>query len=174
MRLFGSASFTLFHIFRMAVVISLTGLALAIATPLTPAQSVLLVGALSIIYRTMGGIEAVIWTDTIQTVVLMGGAVLAIGMLIAGVDGGVSGFVSSAAEAGKFSIANFHWDVTSTQAALWVVVVGAIAQNISSYTREVKKLRRTVTAFLFSGYGTRESLFSSDVSPSSLAVQAAW
>jgi len=31
--------------------------------------------------------------------------------------------------------------------------------------REVKKLRRTVTAFLFSGYGTRESLFSSDVSP---------
>ena len=30
---------------------------------------------------------------------------------------------------------------------------------------EAKKLRRTVTAFLFSGYGTRESLFSSDVGP---------
>lgn len=34
-RLFGSASFTLFHVFRMAVVMSLTDLALGVATPLT-------------------------------------------------------------------------------------------------------------------------------------------
>ncbi|MEL6898807.1 MAG: sodium:solute symporter, partial [Planctomycetota bacterium] len=71
-RLFGSASFALFHVFRMAVVMSLTGLALSVATPLTPVQSVLLMGVLSIVYCTMGGIEAVIWTDTIQTFVLMG------------------------------------------------------------------------------------------------------
>ena len=85
MRLFGSASFTLFHIFRMAVVMSLTGLALAVATPLTPTQSVLLMGALSILYCTMGGIEAVVWTDTIQTVVLLFGAVLAIVLMLGGV-----------------------------------------------------------------------------------------
>ena len=91
-RLFGSASFTLFHVFRMAVVMSLTGLALAVATPLTPGESVLLMGVLSILYSTLGGIEAVIWTDTIQTLVLMGGALLAMGMLIAGVDGGLGGF----------------------------------------------------------------------------------
>ncbi len=75
-RLFGSASFTIFHIFhifRMAIVMSLTGLALALATPLTPTQSVLLMGLLSIIYCALGGIEAVIRTDTIQTFVLLGG-----------------------------------------------------------------------------------------------------
>jgi len=87
-RLFGSASFTLFHIFRMAVVMSLTGLALAVATPLTPGQSVLLMGVLSIIYCTMGGVEAVIWTDTVQTVVLLGGALLALVLLVVGADGG--------------------------------------------------------------------------------------
>lgn len=144
-RLFGSASFTLFHIFRMAVVMSLTGLALSVATPLTPAQSVLLMGVLSIIYCTMGGIEAVIWTDTIQTFVLMGGAVLAIGLLIAGVDGGVSGFLSTATEANKFTIANFHWDVTSSQIALWVIVVGSIAQNVSSYTADQAVVQRYMT-----------------------------
>jgi SSS family transporter len=144
-RLFGSASFTLFHIFRMAVVMSLTGLALAVATPLTPSQSVLLMGILSIVYCTMGGIEAVIWTDTIQTFVLMGGALLAIGMLITGVDGGVSGFFSAANNADKFAIANFHWDVTSTQIALWVIVVGAIAQNISSYTADQAVVQRYMT-----------------------------
>ncbi len=144
-RLFGSASFTLFHIFRMAVVMSLTGLALAVATPLTPAQSVLLMGVLSIVYCTMGGIEAVIWTDTLQTFVLMGGALLAIGLLISGVDGGASGFLSSAASADKFAIANFHWDVTSSQIALWVIIVGSIAQNLSSYTADQAVVQRYMT-----------------------------
>ena len=71
-RMLGSGFFTLFHIFRMAVVMSLTGLALASATPLTPYQSVIVMGVLSIIYCALGGIEAVIWTDTIQTIVLLG------------------------------------------------------------------------------------------------------
>ena len=144
-RLFGSASFTIFHVFRMAVVMSLTGLALAVATPLSPAQSVLLMGVLSIIYCTMGGIEAVIWTDTIQTLVLMGGALLAIAMLIADVDGGWGGFLSSAVDANKFTIAHFNWDVTSTQIAIWVIVVGGIAQNISSYTADQAVVQRYMT-----------------------------
>ena len=144
-RLFGSGSFTLFHIFRMAVVMSLTGLALSIATPLTPAQSVLLMGVLSIIYCTMGGIEAVIWTDTIQTFVLFGGALLAIIMLMKGSDGGWSGSFSLAAEADKFRIANFHWDMTNTQIAFWVIVIGGIGQNLSSYTADQAVVQRYMT-----------------------------
>ena len=144
-RLFGSASFTLFHVFRMAVVMSLTGLALSVATPLTAAQSVLLMGVLSIVYCTMGGIEAVIWTDTIQTIVLLGGALLALGLLVTQVDGGVQGFWAAAHDADKFAMANFHWDITSTQIALWVIVVGAIAQNVSSYTADQAVVQRYMT-----------------------------
>ncbi len=144
-RLFGSASFTLFHIFRMAVVMSLTGLALSVATPLTPMQSVLLMGVLSIIYCTMGGIEAVIWTDTIQTFVLLGGALLAIVLLVAGTDGGLGGAAEVARNAQKFRIANFHWDVTSTQIALWVIILGGIGQNVSSYTADQAVVQRYMT-----------------------------
>jgi SSS family solute:Na+ symporter len=144
-RCFGSASFTLFHVFRMAVVMSLTGLALSAATPLTPAQSVLLMGVLSVIYCTMGGIEAVIWTDTIQTFVLFGGAILALVLMLTGIDGGVSGFLSTATAADKFRIANFHWDITSTQIALWVIILGAIGQNLSSYTADQAVVQRYMT-----------------------------
>nr|WP_235908870.1 sodium/solute symporter [Roseiconus nitratireducens] len=144
-RLFGSASFVFFHVFRMAVVMSLTGLALAVATPLTPSQSVLLMGVLSIVYCTAGGIEAVIWTDTIQTFVLMGGAVLSLVLLIAGADGGLDGFFAAARNADKFTIANLHWDVTNTQIALWVIIVGAIAQNLSSYTADQAVVQRYMT-----------------------------
>ncbi len=144
-RLFGSASFVLFHIFRMAVVMSLTGLALAVATPLTPVQSVILMGVLSIIYCTLGGIEAVVWTDTVQTFVLMGGAMLACCWLIAGVDGGIEGFLSTATAADKFTLANLHWDATSSQIALWVIVVGAVGQNLSSYTADQAVVQRYMT-----------------------------
>ncbi len=144
-RLFGSFSFTLFHVFRMAVVMSLTGLALAVATPLTPIQSVLLMGILSILYSTLGGIEAVIWTDTVQTVVLLGGALLALCLLVAGVNGGATGFFESATAADKFAIANFHWDVTSAQIALWVIVLGSLGQNLSSYTADQAVVQRYMT-----------------------------
>ena len=144
-RLFGSASFTVFHIFRMAVVMSLTGLALAVATPLTPGQSVLVMGALSIVYCTLGGIEAVIWTDTAQTVVLMGGAIVALLLLVSGVDGGAAGLFDSAGRADKFAMANWHWDATDTQVALWVIIVGAIAQNVSSYTADQAVVQRYMT-----------------------------
>ncbi len=144
-RLFGSASFTLFHLFRMAVVMSLTGLALAVATPLTPAQSVLLMGVLSILYCTMGGVEAVIWTDTLQTFVLLGGALIAMIMLVMGTDGGATGFISTATAADKFTIANLHLNPTSAQIALWVIVVGAIGQNLSSYTADQAVVQRYMT-----------------------------
>lgn len=144
-RKFASTSFVSFHLFRMAIVMSLTALALAVATPLTPVQSVLLMGLLSIAYCTLGGIEAVIWTDTIQTFVLLGGALLAFVLLIQGVDGGFAGFWDSAQAADKLNMVNAHWDVTSAQAALWVIVIGAIAQNISSYTADQAVVQRYVT-----------------------------
>lgn len=144
-RLFGSASFVGFHVFRMAIVMSLTGLALAVATPLTPGQSVLIMGVLSIVYCTMGGIEAVIWTDTIQTFVLMGGALLAIVILVGGVDGGWNGFVERGVAADKFKLVNLHWDATNAQIAFWVIIVGGLAQNISSYTADQAVVQRYMT-----------------------------
>lgn len=145
LRMLGSGSFTLFHIFRMAVVMSLTGLALAVATGLTPAQSVLLMGVLSILYCSIGGIEAVIWTDTLQTIVLLGGAVLAFFLLVLGVDGGWAGFWEMAQSGDKLRMANWHWDATQSQIAFAVIVVGGLAQNVSSYTADQAVVQRYMT-----------------------------
>lgn len=141
-RLFGSASFTLFHLFRMAVVMSLTGLALSAATPLTPTYSVLIMGILCIVYCSLGGIEAVIWTDTIQTVVLLGGGLLAFIMLVLGAG---SEGMGAAVDADKLKLANFNLDITSAQIAIWVIIIGGIGQNISSYTADHAVVQRYLT-----------------------------
>ena len=144
-RLFASLSFTVFHTFRMGIVMSLASLALATITPLSPAQSVLLMGLLSVLYSTMGGVEAVVWTDTIQTFVLLGGAVFCLLLMLAGTGGGIGGALGTAADDGKLHLANLHFDATSASLALWVVVIGAIGQNLSSYMSDQAVVQRYMT-----------------------------
>lgn len=144
-RLFGSLCFSTFHVFRMAIVMSLTGLALAVATPLTPVQSVLLMGVLSILYCSMGGISAVIWTDTLQTAVLLGGALVALVWLLCGTGDTVAESFETASRYGKLNMANWHFRVSDAQVAFWAIVIGAIGQNTASYTADQAVVQRYMT-----------------------------
>jgi len=142
-RLFASASFIFFQIGRMAVVMYLPALALAAITPMSEHQCIFLMGMLSIIYCTMGGLQAVVWTDTIQTFVLMGGALVSLALIVSRIDGGVGGFISTAATHNKFHMIN--WDFSSMSfatTALWVVVLGGIAQNLVPYTSDMAVVQR--------------------------------
>ena len=78
-RLLGSLSFIAFHIVRMAIVLYLPTLAMVQALPnLNPVIVTLLVGLFCVAYTSIGGIEAVLWSDAIEAVVLIFGAILVI------------------------------------------------------------------------------------------------
>ncbi|MBT8044603.1 MAG: hypothetical protein KJO79_06605, partial [Verrucomicrobiae bacterium] len=89
-RIFASLSFILFHIGRIAIVLYLPALAIAAVTGIDVTTAILIMSVLCIIYTVMGGIEAVVWTDAIQALVLMGGAILCFVFVIYKVDGGFS------------------------------------------------------------------------------------
>lgn len=145
-RLFGSGLFTLFHIGRMGIVMALTALALSAVTPLSPTAAVLIMGGLCLVYCTLGGIEAVIWTDTIQTFVLLGGAVLCFIFILSGIDGGFGGFIDAGQAHEKFKLFNLDFGSTSfTTLAIWVIVIGGLGQNISSYTADQAVVQRYMT-----------------------------
>jgi Na+/proline symporter len=112
---------------------------------MTAAQCVLVMGGLSVIYCTLGGLEAVVWTDTLQTFVLLGGAVLCFLLMLAGADGGVGGVLDVAVSDRKLHFLNLRWDPTSAQLALWVVILGGIGQNVSSYTADQAIVQRYMT-----------------------------
>ena len=144
-RLSASGLFTVFHIFRMAIVMSLASLALAVVTTLSPAQSVLLMGVLSIMYCALGGVEAVIWTDTIQTAVLLGGAIACLAIMVTGSDGGITTFISTAMADGKLHNVNLHFDPAASNIALWVIIAGGLGQNFSSYISDQSVVQRYMT-----------------------------
>lgn len=145
-RLFGSGLFTLFHISRMGIVMALTALALSAITPLASWQSVLIMGILCLIYCTLGGVEAVIWTDTIQTFVLLGGAIICVFYLVGGIEGGFGGMLDLANANDKMKLVSLDFGPDSfTKMALWVVILGGLGQNLSSYTSDQAVVQRYLT-----------------------------
>lgn len=62
------------------------------------------VGLLATLYTALGGVKAVIWTDTIQAFALCGGMLFLLGSLILRIDGGWSQFLAIGAANDKFDM----------------------------------------------------------------------
>lgn len=74
---------------RMSVVLLLPSIALSAVAGIPVWAAIVIMGVLATIYTVAGGIGAVIWTDVIQFFVLMGGALLSLGIIVAQIEGGL-------------------------------------------------------------------------------------
>ena len=139
-RLLAAAQWVVFQFGRMSIIMYLPSLALSAATGLNVYACILIMGLLTTLYTAMGGIEAVIWTDVVQVIVLMGGAVVSLFYVVAKVEGGFAGIISQGAAAGKFHAFNWTWDYAV--AAVWVMAIGGAVNNFSVYTTDQSLVQR--------------------------------
>lgn len=144
-RLFGSASFILFQTGRMAIVLYLPAIALATVSSLDVYTCILLTATLCILYTMIGGIEAVVWTDVVQTFVLLGGALLSLGLVIQSCAGGWGEFVRVASGDGKFFQHTNWWTPDLAVASVAVILFGSLFNNLMSYTASQDVVQRYVT-----------------------------
>ena len=143
-RLFASAAFVAFMVARTAIVTYLPAVAIAAVTGLDVNLAIVAISLVTILYCTVGGIEAVVWSDVVQAVILIGSTVAILAFLVVGTDGGLSGFVQVGAAAGKFRVFEFVLDWTKP--CFWVVFVGGIVANLASYTSDQCVVQRYMTA----------------------------
>ena len=139
-RLVGSAQFIAFQVARMAIVLLLPALALEVITPLGRSECILLMGGLSLVYCTLGGIRAVIWTDVVQTIVLLGGAAFTLVLVLSQV--GVGEAWESASAEGKLDLVNDGWSAFDPLPVLWVVVIGQFLSNLVQYGSDQTVVQR--------------------------------
>jgi SSS family transporter len=85
--------------------------------------SVLIISIATMIYTFHGGMTAVIWTDVIQLVIYLVGAVAAAAILLDLIPGGWTEVRSAAAAAGKFRLFDFTWGLTRSY-TFWAGLVG--------------------------------------------------
>ncbi len=143
LRLIGSISFILFQIGRMAVILFLPALAINVVTGINIYTCVLSMGLLSLLYTLIGGIEAVIWTDALQVIVLIGGALLSLFFIITNVDGGFFEILNSGLKFDKINAFNMALDLNKP--TFWVVIFGGYFSSLATYACDQTMVQRYLT-----------------------------
>ena len=74
-RIYGALSFVLYMVGRIAVILYLASLLLNTFVPCNIVMVIVVLGLITIVYTFLGGMEAVIWTDVMQSVVMIVGII---------------------------------------------------------------------------------------------------
>lgn len=143
-RAFGSLSFILFQLGRIGIVLLLPSLAISIVTGIPVETSILIMGVLCILYTTFGGIEAVIWTDVMQVVVLLGGSVLAVVWIMLHTETSFVDMMTYASEKDKFNLTNMEFNFT--ESTFWVVFLGGLASAMVTQGTDQTIVQRFLTS----------------------------
>ncbi|MEN9020868.1 MAG: sodium/solute symporter [Verrucomicrobiaceae bacterium] len=145
-RFFASLSFILFHIGRVAIVLYLPAIALAQVSSIDVITCIVIIGILCVVYTVMGGIEAVVWTDAIQAIVLIGGAILCLALVFLKVNGGIGAvWQTSVADAKLFSNLTGDFDIKDGTTSFIILFVAFFFNALVPYTSGQDVVQRYVT-----------------------------
>jgi len=141
-RMFGSLSFVLFQLVRMGIVVYLPALALSTVVGIDIYLAITVMGILAVLYTYMGGMEAVIWTDVVQVIVLMAG--LVIGLIFIAYEVGDVGYIFKTAYAdSKLQLIDLRFSFT--EVVTWSLFLGSFALTFVPYTTDQAVVQRYMT-----------------------------
>lgn len=100
-------------------------------------------GIATIVYTLLGGIAAVVWTDAVQGIILIVGAVACAAILTFSMPEGPSQLFAIAAAHGKFSLGSFG--ASLAEPTFWVVLVYGLFVNMQNYGIDQNYVQRYMT-----------------------------
>jgi len=112
---------------RIGVMMYLVAVALTPLTGWSNTWVIIVVGVVVTAYTYFGGIEGVIWTDVLQSIVLMTGAVVCVYFIFAKMPGGATQVFEIAKAGNKFSFG--EWDLSLIKPTGLVVILYSISIN---------------------------------------------
>ena len=100
-RLYVGIGFVISQLFRTSIIFFAISVPLQTMFNLNPVYVILVFGIIVIVYTVAGGLEAVIWADTIQGIGLIIGGLICLPVICYHLPGGFSQIISDASAAGK-------------------------------------------------------------------------
>ena len=144
-RIYAVICYLLTQVTRTATIMLGVAIGLQQVTGWNLATIILIAGVLVAAYTLIGGIEAVIWTDAIQSVVLTLGALLVIGTLLLKHPEGASGAFAIAFDNDKLAFGS--WNVADlTTSTVWVVLIYGLFINLTNFGIDQNYIQRYHTA----------------------------
>lgn len=112
--------------------------------------SIVVIVCLTLFYTFEGGMTAVIWTDVVQMILYVGGAVLSLFIILGRIPGGWEHVWAVAAPAGKFQVFDFRFALTpeffSRPYSFWAGLIGGCFLTTASHGTEQLMVQRLLAA----------------------------
>ena len=143
-RVYAVVCYLLTQMGRVGTILYLVALALAPLTGWNVFTIIIVTGVLVTAYTLIGGIEAVIWTDVVQSIVLTLGIFLCLGVIFSGMPEGAGQVFSIASESDKFSLGSFG--LSLNEPTFWVILIFGLFINLQNFGIDQSYVQRYATA----------------------------
>ena len=130
-RIYASACYLLTQVMRIGAILYLLALPLAALFGWPLGAVIAGTGLAVLLYSALGGIRAVIWTDALQGLLLIGGALGCLLYLIIRMPGGAASALTNAYAQGKFSLGSTG--LSLGESTVWVVLAYGLFINLQNF-----------------------------------------
>jgi SSS family transporter len=107
--------------------------------------SILVLGAITILYTYLGGMEAVIWTDLVQFAVYVAGAIFAFVMIVRMLPDGWNQLFQMTSSAGRLQLFDFDPSLIKVR-TFWAGLIGGTFVSMASHGADQNMVQRYLCA----------------------------
>jgi solute:Na+ symporter, SSS family len=143
-KIYASVMYLLTQLMRTGTILFLLALTLNVIAGWNMITVIVITGLSVMIYSLLGGIQAVVWTDAIQGIILISGALICAVVLLFSMPEGPRQLIQIAAENHKFSLGSFKTGLTAS--SFWVVLIYGIFINLQNFGIDQNYIQRYMTA----------------------------
>jgi SSS family solute:Na+ symporter len=142
-RLYGTISFMLLRICWLGVILCLISNVIVVLTGFPTIPVIIVMGIFVAVYTIVGGIEAVVWTDVLQGIILLAGGLFSLVCLATDLPGGMGQIFEIGLAHDKFGMgpANFNLN----ERTIWTAIVLGVFTWIA-YQTEQNLVQRYIAA----------------------------
>ncbi|WP_246145897.1 sodium:solute symporter [Rubripirellula lacrimiformis] len=144
-RIYASGFYLLFQVARIAVVMYLMALPMAVIFGWDIRWVIMVTGVMVTVYSFVGGIVAVIWADAIQAIVLLVGALVSLAVILAGMPGGMGQVMEIAADNDKLLLGSFSLSSVS-ESTVWVLLAYGLFENLKNFGIDQSFIQRYIAS----------------------------
>lgn len=143
-RIYAALYSLLGQLLRLAIILYLVVLPLSEMLDISESTAILAFGVITCFYTVFGGIEAVVWTDVVQTVILLGGGLLCVAAVAFQLPGGLPQILEIGMEYDKFSLGPL--DFSFSERTFWVMGLIGFIGFISEFSSNQNVVQRYIAA----------------------------
>jgi SSS family solute:Na+ symporter len=143
-RLLMSALFMATMVLGASSILTATSIAVSLITGLSEQVCIIILTTFVVFYTMLGGMNAVIWTDVIQGIVLVFGATIILGLLLSGSDQ-VSSVLSYLNQNNKLTTINLDFNFSEVT-TIWAGVIAMSMYHTTVYGTNQFMMQRAMAA----------------------------